>query len=178
MLLQSIPILSMFLCPFIMSPSQKNMLFFCVHLLIAYNVFVPRCLFCAAQEEAQQSQLIFFLSPFIFTPQGWRLSSRLGVFAKVNVVTLISKTLLCLIPRSRVAERPLEESKAEDNPYDYRRLLRKTSQRRRLIQPFQLLLLFLLPFGFYQHNFFNHFIPCVSFFFFNLQCFKFTCVFV
>ncbi|NWV30334.1 MYO3A protein, partial [Origma solitaria] len=38
--------------------------------------------------------------------------------------------------RSRVAERPLEESKAEDNPYDYRRLLRKTSQRRRLIQQF------------------------------------------
>uniref|UniRef100_A0A8C3MR58 non-specific serine/threonine protein kinase n=1 Tax=Geospiza parvula TaxID=87175 RepID=A0A8C3MR58_GEOPR len=64
------------------------------------------------------------------------LSSRLGVFAKVNVLTLISKTLLCLIPRSRVAERPLEESKGEDNPYDYRRLLRKTSQRRRLIQQF------------------------------------------
>ncbi|NXS30771.1 MYO3A protein, partial [Pomatostomus ruficeps] len=38
--------------------------------------------------------------------------------------------------RSRAAERPLEESKAEDNPYDYRRLLRKTSQRRRLIQQF------------------------------------------
>ncbi|KAJ7423837.1 Myosin-IIIa [Willisornis vidua] len=38
--------------------------------------------------------------------------------------------------RSRIAERPLEESKAEDNPYDYRRLLRKTSQRRRLIQQF------------------------------------------
>ncbi|XP_064018793.1 myosin-IIIa [Pogoniulus pusillus] len=38
--------------------------------------------------------------------------------------------------RSRIAERPLEESKTEDNPYDYRRLLRKTSQRRRLIQPF------------------------------------------
>ncbi|XP_009467341.1 PREDICTED: myosin-IIIa [Nipponia nippon] len=38
--------------------------------------------------------------------------------------------------RSRVAESPLEESKTEDNPYDYRRLLRKTSQRRRLIQPF------------------------------------------
>ncbi|NXX49181.1 MYO3A protein, partial [Tricholaema leucomelas] len=38
--------------------------------------------------------------------------------------------------RSRIAERPLEESKTEDNPYDYRRLLRKTSQRRRLIQQF------------------------------------------
>ncbi|NXG51849.1 MYO3A protein, partial [Psilopogon haemacephalus] len=38
--------------------------------------------------------------------------------------------------RSRMAERPLEESKTEDNPYDYRRLLRKTSQRRRLIQQF------------------------------------------
>ncbi|XP_040551821.1 myosin-IIIa isoform X3 [Gallus gallus] len=38
--------------------------------------------------------------------------------------------------RSRVAESPLEESRAEDNPYDYRRLLRKTSQRRRLIQQF------------------------------------------
>ncbi|XP_026697426.1 myosin-IIIa isoform X2 [Athene cunicularia] len=38
--------------------------------------------------------------------------------------------------RSRVAESPLEESKTEDNPYDYRRLLRKTSQRRRLIQQF------------------------------------------
>ncbi|XP_042673360.1 myosin-IIIa-like [Centrocercus urophasianus] len=38
--------------------------------------------------------------------------------------------------RSRVAESSLEESKAEDNPYDYRRLLRKTSQRRRLIQQF------------------------------------------
>uniref|UniRef100_A0A8B9M1V9 non-specific serine/threonine protein kinase n=1 Tax=Accipiter nisus TaxID=211598 RepID=A0A8B9M1V9_9AVES len=65
-----------------------------------------------------------------------RLSSRLGEFAKVNVLTLISKTLLRLIPRSRVAESPLEESKTEDNPYDYRRLLRKTSQRRRLIQQF------------------------------------------
>ncbi|KAM9233010.1 myosin-IIIa-like [Leptosomus discolor] len=40
------------------------------------------------------------------------------------------------VPRSRVAESPLEESKTEDNPYDYRRLLRKTSQRRRLIQQF------------------------------------------
>ncbi|XP_015708806.1 myosin-IIIa [Coturnix japonica] len=38
--------------------------------------------------------------------------------------------------RSRVAESPMEESRAEDNPYDYRRLLRKTSQRRRLIQQF------------------------------------------
>ncbi|XP_025900590.1 myosin-IIIa [Nothoprocta perdicaria] len=38
--------------------------------------------------------------------------------------------------RSRVSESPLEEGKAEDNPYDYRRLLRKTSQRRRLIQQF------------------------------------------
>ncbi|XP_030301276.1 myosin-IIIa isoform X2 [Calypte anna] len=38
--------------------------------------------------------------------------------------------------RPRLAERPLEESKTEDNPYDYRRLLRKTSQRRRLIQQF------------------------------------------
>ncbi|XP_048806960.1 myosin-IIIa isoform X3 [Lagopus muta] len=38
--------------------------------------------------------------------------------------------------RSRVAESSLEESRAEDNPYDYRRLLRKTSQRRRLIQQF------------------------------------------
>ncbi|XP_065587651.1 myosin-IIIa isoform X2 [Cyrtonyx montezumae] len=47
-----------------------------------------------------------------------------------------SETLLHLIPRSRVAESPLEESRAEDNPYDYRRLLRKTSQRRRLIQQF------------------------------------------
>ncbi|XP_062423674.1 myosin-IIIa [Rhea pennata] len=37
---------------------------------------------------------------------------------------------------SRVAESPLEESKTEDNPYDYRKLLRKTSQRRRLIQQF------------------------------------------
>ncbi|XP_008935282.1 PREDICTED: myosin-IIIa [Merops nubicus] len=68
--------------------------------------------------------------------EGRGLASRLGVFAKVNVLTLIYKTLRRLIPRSRVAERPLEESKAEDNPYDYRRLLRKTSQRRRLIQQF------------------------------------------
>ncbi|XP_067147910.1 myosin-IIIa [Apteryx mantelli] len=37
---------------------------------------------------------------------------------------------------SKVAENPLEESKTEDNPYDYRKLLRKTSQRRRLIQQF------------------------------------------
>ncbi|NXB17549.1 MYO3A protein, partial [Rhagologus leucostigma] len=42
-------------------------------------------------------------------------------------------SILRATERSRVAERPLEESKAEDNPYDYRRLLRKTSQRRRLI---------------------------------------------
>ncbi|NWH84245.1 MYO3A protein, partial [Aegithalos caudatus] len=45
-------------------------------------------------------------------------------------------SILRATDRSRVAERPLEESKAEDNPYDYRRLLRKTSQRRRLIQQF------------------------------------------
>ncbi|XP_030406193.1 myosin-IIIa isoform X2 [Gopherus evgoodei] len=37
---------------------------------------------------------------------------------------------------SRVAESPLDERKTEDNPYDYRKLLRKTSQRRRLIQQF------------------------------------------
>uniref|UniRef100_A0A803Y104 non-specific serine/threonine protein kinase n=1 Tax=Meleagris gallopavo TaxID=9103 RepID=A0A803Y104_MELGA len=66
----------------------------------------------------------------------WKLSGRLGVFAKVNVFISIPETLLHLIPRSRVAESPLEESRAEDNPYDYRRLLRKTSQRRRLIQQF------------------------------------------
>ncbi|NXL16658.1 MYO3A protein, partial [Setophaga kirtlandii] len=45
-------------------------------------------------------------------------------------------SILRATERSRVAERPLEESKSEDNPYDYRRLLRKTSQRRRLIQQF------------------------------------------
>ncbi|XP_053852316.1 myosin-IIIa isoform X1 [Vidua macroura] len=45
-------------------------------------------------------------------------------------------SILRATERSRVVERPLEESKAEDNPYDYRRLLRKTSQRRRLIQQF------------------------------------------
>ncbi|KAM6338993.1 myosin-IIIa-like [Podargus strigoides] len=45
-------------------------------------------------------------------------------------------SILRATERSRVAESPLEESKTEDNPYDYRRLLRKTSQRRRLIQPF------------------------------------------
>ncbi|NWU40116.1 MYO3A protein, partial [Hylia prasina] len=45
-------------------------------------------------------------------------------------------SILRATDRSRAAERPLEESKAEDNPYDYRRLLRKTSQRRRLIQQF------------------------------------------
>ncbi|NXM76292.1 MYO3A protein, partial [Serilophus lunatus] len=45
-------------------------------------------------------------------------------------------SILRATERSRVAERPLDESKAEDNPYDYRRLLRKTSQRRRLIQQF------------------------------------------
>ncbi|NWI80403.1 MYO3A protein, partial [Dryoscopus gambensis] len=42
-------------------------------------------------------------------------------------------SILRATERSRVAERPLDESKAEDNPYDYRQLLRKTSQRRRLI---------------------------------------------
>ncbi|KAM6087592.1 myosin-IIIa-like [Chlamydotis macqueenii] len=45
-------------------------------------------------------------------------------------------SILRATERSRVAESPLEESKTEDNPYDYRRLLRKTSQRRRLIQQF------------------------------------------
>ncbi|NXA12212.1 MYO3A protein, partial [Sapayoa aenigma] len=45
-------------------------------------------------------------------------------------------SILRATERSRVVERPLDESKAEDNPYDYRRLLRKTSQRRRLIQQF------------------------------------------
>ncbi|KAF1572266.1 Myosin-IIIa, partial [Eudyptes moseleyi] len=45
-------------------------------------------------------------------------------------------SILRATERSRLAESPLEESKTEDNPYDYRRLLRKTSQRRRLIQQF------------------------------------------
>ncbi|XP_059674668.1 myosin-IIIa isoform X2 [Gavia stellata] len=45
-------------------------------------------------------------------------------------------SILRATERSRVAESPLEECKTEDNPYDYRRLLRKTSQRRRLIQQF------------------------------------------
>ncbi|NXN33817.1 MYO3A protein, partial [Nycticryphes semicollaris] len=45
-------------------------------------------------------------------------------------------SILRATERPRVAESPLEESKTEDNPYDYRRLLRKTSQRRRLIQQF------------------------------------------
>ncbi|XP_052660502.1 myosin-IIIa isoform X2 [Harpia harpyja] len=45
-------------------------------------------------------------------------------------------SILRATERSRAAESPLEESKTEDNPYDYRRLLRKTSQRRRLIQQF------------------------------------------
>ncbi|NXV89973.1 MYO3A protein, partial [Calonectris borealis] len=45
-------------------------------------------------------------------------------------------SILRATERSRVAESPLEDSKTEDNPYDYRRLLRKTSQRRRLIQQF------------------------------------------
>ncbi|XP_034616113.1 myosin-IIIa [Trachemys scripta elegans] len=43
---------------------------------------------------------------------------------------------LTITEGSRVAESPLDESKTEDNPYDYRKLLRKTSQRRRLIQQF------------------------------------------
>ncbi|KAJ7322235.1 hypothetical protein JRQ81_018522 [Phrynocephalus forsythii] len=34
----------------------------------------------------------------------------------------------------RVTGNPVEESKSKENPYDYRKLLRKTSQRRRLIQ--------------------------------------------
>ncbi|XP_075275672.1 myosin-IIIa isoform X2 [Opisthocomus hoazin] len=45
-------------------------------------------------------------------------------------------SILRATDRSRVAESPLEEGKPENNPYDYRRLLRKTSQRRRLIQQF------------------------------------------
>ncbi|KFO82345.1 Myosin-IIIa [Cuculus canorus] len=45
-------------------------------------------------------------------------------------------SILRATERSRLVESPLEESKTEDNPYDYRRLLRKTSQRRRLIQQF------------------------------------------
>uniref|UniRef100_A0A672TI15 non-specific serine/threonine protein kinase n=1 Tax=Strigops habroptila TaxID=2489341 RepID=A0A672TI15_STRHB len=48
----------------------------------------------------------------------------------------VSLASICGLKLSRVAESPLEESKTEDNPYDYRRLLRKTSQRRRLIQQF------------------------------------------
>ncbi|XP_053118711.1 myosin-IIIa isoform X3 [Hemicordylus capensis] len=38
--------------------------------------------------------------------------------------------------RPRVTVSPLEENKSKDNPYDYRKLLRKTSQRRRLIQQY------------------------------------------
>lgn len=73
---------------------------------------------------------------FQFLSWGWKLSGWLGASAEVNVFISIPETLLHLIPRSRVAESPLEENRAEDNPYDYRRLLRKTSQRRRLIQQF------------------------------------------
>nr|XP_028606832.1 LOW QUALITY PROTEIN: myosin-IIIa [Podarcis muralis] len=36
----------------------------------------------------------------------------------------------------RVTETPVEENKSKDNPYDYQKLLRKTSQRRRLIQQY------------------------------------------
>ncbi|XP_015269772.1 PREDICTED: myosin-IIIa [Gekko japonicus] len=36
----------------------------------------------------------------------------------------------------RVTGSPLEENKGKDNPYDYQKLLRKTSQRRRLIQQY------------------------------------------
>ncbi|XP_077159533.1 myosin-IIIa isoform X2 [Paroedura picta] len=36
----------------------------------------------------------------------------------------------------RVTGSPLEENKSKDNPYDFRKLLRKTSQRRRLIQQY------------------------------------------
>ncbi|XP_060104316.1 myosin-IIIa [Heteronotia binoei] len=36
----------------------------------------------------------------------------------------------------RVTGSPLEEDKSKDNPYDYRKLLRKTSQRQRLIQQY------------------------------------------
>ncbi|XP_067343074.1 myosin-IIIa isoform X1 [Channa argus] len=38
--------------------------------------------------------------------------------------------------RHSVSRMPSTESQAEDNPYDYRRLLRKTSQRRRLIKQY------------------------------------------
>uniref|UniRef100_A0A8C9F9R9 non-specific serine/threonine protein kinase n=1 Tax=Pavo cristatus TaxID=9049 RepID=A0A8C9F9R9_PAVCR len=69
-------------------------------------------------------------------PDNCHLKILFNLFAEVNVFISIPETLLHLIPRSRVTESPLEESRAEDNPYDYRRLLRKTSQRRRLIQQF------------------------------------------
>nr|XP_008110604.1 PREDICTED: myosin-IIIa [Anolis carolinensis] len=36
----------------------------------------------------------------------------------------------------KITGSPLEESKTKENPYDYRKLLRKTSQRRRLIQQY------------------------------------------
>lgn len=43
--------------------------------------------------------------------------------------------LLCVGRRS-APRMPSAESQTEDNPYDYRRLLRKTSQRRRLIKQY------------------------------------------
>ncbi|XP_019363818.1 PREDICTED: myosin-IIIa isoform X1 [Gavialis gangeticus] len=62
-------------------------------------------------------------------------NSHSGRREKRQPAELRSSTLMTS-EGSRVAESPLEESKNEDNPYDYRKLLRKTSQRRRLIQQF------------------------------------------
>lgn len=45
-------------------------------------------------------------------------------------------SLLCRVHRRSVPRMPSTESRTEDNPYDYRHLLRKTSQRRKLIKQY------------------------------------------
>uniref|UniRef100_A0ACB8FW17 Uncharacterized protein n=1 Tax=Sphaerodactylus townsendi TaxID=933632 RepID=A0ACB8FW17_9SAUR len=51
-----------------------------------------------------------------------------------NPPTVSRSSTLRVHKGPRVTGNPLEENRSKDNPYDYRKLLRKTSQRRRLIQ--------------------------------------------
>lgn len=69
----------------------------------------------------------------------WNLSPTLESFHLLSRFVSFCRwicSLPCCVRRRSVPRMPSTESQAEDNPYDYRHLLRKTSQRRKLIKQY------------------------------------------
>lgn len=73
-----------------------------------------------------------------FSPT-WIVSSpfsRCFFFFCLPRVRCVERVPSCVVDRRSVPRMPSAESHAEDNPYDFRHLLRKTSQRRKLIKQY------------------------------------------